>query len=149
MDIKGAGGTPGGIGSFILGFLMMCVGLYLLLNSIVVTQWYGLGMGLFTFHVWGSPLTITSGMILIPFVIGVGMIFFNARSIAGWAIAIASLASLVVGVIANIHFQFRSMTLFDLLCILVLTVGGAGLFLRSLKNQKASKEESGNSTSAE
>jgi len=141
MEINGAGGTPGGIGSFILGFLMMCVGLYLLLNSIVVTQAFGLGMGLFSFAVWGSPITITSGMILIPFVIGVGMIFYNARSIVGWVIAIASLASLIVGVIASIHFMFRPMSLFDLIVILVLTVGGAGLFLRSLGHRKASSDQ--------
>lgn len=140
MDIKGAGGTPGGIGTFILGFLMMCVGLYLLLNSIVVTPWYGLGTSLFSFSVWGNPLTINSGMILILFVIGVGMIFFNGKNILGWIIAVASLVSLVAGVIANIHFQFRSMTLFDLVCILVLSVGGAGLLLRSLVDHKTSKK---------
>jgi len=46
----------------------------------------------------------------------------------------SALAALIVGVIANIHLVFRSMTLFELLTILVLTLGGVGLFLRSLRH---------------
>ena len=133
--IKGAGGSPGGIGSFFIGFLMMCAGFYLLLQSIVVTQMLGLGMGLFHVAFFGGALSITSGMILIPMMFGVGMVFFNARNRIGWALAGGSLVALIVGVISSIHFMMRGMTLFDLLVILILCVGGAGLFLRSLRDQ--------------
>ena len=134
QPIKGAGGTPGGIGSFFLGFLMMCAGFYMLLQSIVVTHVFGIGMGLFHFALFGSSLSITSGMILIPFMFGVGMIFFNARNLIGWALAVGSLAALIVGVISSIHFMMRPMSLFDLLVILILCLGGTGLFLRSLRD---------------
>ena len=140
MTLKGAGGTPGGVGSFIIGFLMMCVGFYLLLQSIMVTQVFGLGMGLFSIGMFGGAFSVTSGMILGPLMLGIGMIFFNLRSIPGWALAVGSLAALIVGVIVNVHFVFRSMSLFDLLVILVLFVGGLGLFLRSLKDM--SRKES-------
>jgi len=133
--IKGAGGSPGGIGAFFLGFLMMCAGFYLLLQSIVVTQVFGLGMGLFHVAFFGGSLPITSGMILIPMMFGVGMVFFNARNLIGWALAVGSLVALIAGVISSIHFVMRGMSLFDLLVILILCVGGAGLFLRSLRDQ--------------
>ena len=133
--IKGAGGTPGGIGSFFLGFLMMCTGFYLLLQSIVVTHAFGIGMGLFHFAVFGGGFSITSGMILIPMMFGVGIVFFNARNLIGWALAVGSLAALIFGVISSIHFMLRPMSLFDLLVILILCVGGTGLFLRSLRDQ--------------
>jgi hypothetical protein len=132
MNIQGAGGTPGGTGSFIIGFLMMCTGFYLLMQSIIVTRSFSLGMGLFHFAFFGGPVTVTSGMILIPLIFGIGMIFFNARSITGWVFAIGSLAALIAGVLANLHIALRTMTLFDLLTILVLFIGGLGLFLRSL-----------------
>jgi len=135
--IKGAGGTPGGIGSFFLGFLMMCVGFYMLLQSIVVTPWFGVGMGLFHFAMFGGGFSLTSGMILIPLIFGVGMIFFNGRNLIGWALAVGSLAALIVGVITSIHFVFRPMSLFDLLVILILTFGGTGLFLRSLRDHSS------------
>ena len=98
MKIQGAGGTPGGVGSFVIGFLMMCTGFYLLMQSVIVTRSFGLGMGLFHFAFFGGPVTVTSGMILIPLIFGIGMIFFNARGVAGWVLAIGSLAALIAGV---------------------------------------------------
>jgi hypothetical protein len=41
--------------------------------------------------------------------------------------------ALIFGVISSIHFRFSYMSAFDLIVILVLSVGGLGLFLRSLK----------------
>jgi len=114
---------------------MMCAGFYMLLQSIVVTQVFGIGMGLFHFAMFGGSLSITSGMILIPLLFGIGMIFFNARNLIGWALAVGSLAALIVGVISSVHLVMRSMSLFDLLVILILCLGGAGLFLRSLRDQ--------------
>ena len=134
--IKGAGGTPGGTGSFFIGFLMMCAGGYLLLQNIIVTERFGLGMCLFQFAMFGGPFSITSGMILIPFMLGIGMIFFNSRNLIGWALAVGSLVALIAGVIANLHFGFRPMSLFDLMLILILFVGGLGLFVRSLRDQR-------------
>lgn len=143
MSFKGAGGSEGGTGSFILGFLMMCAGFYLLLNAIVVTQPWGLGYGLYRFSMWGTPWSITSGMILVPLMIGVAMIFFNARNYIGWALFTGSLAALVIGVIVNINLHMRPMSLFELLGILILTLGGLGLFLRSLKAGKAAFTDEG------
>jgi hypothetical protein len=40
---------------------------------------------------------------------------------------------LVVGVIASINFTLVRMSAFDLLVIIILLVGGIGLFLRSLR----------------
>jgi hypothetical protein len=132
MKLTGAGGTPGGVGSFIVGFIMMCAGFYLLMQSIIVTRSFGLGMGLFHFSFFGGPLTVTSGMILVPLVFGIGIIFYNYRNLFGWALAAGSLAALVAGVLMNLRITIRTMTLFDLLTILALFIGGIGLFLRSL-----------------
>jgi len=140
MKMQGAGGTPGGIGSFILGFLMMCTGFYLLMQSIIVTRSFGLGMGLFHFGFFGGPVTVTSGMILIPLIFGIGMVFYNCRSVLGWALAIGSLAALVAGVLMNLQLTIRTMTLFDLLTILVLFIGGIGLFIRSLRSHGRTEE---------
>ena len=64
---------------------------------------------------------------------GVGMIFYNAKNWFGWGIAGASLVALIFGVIANMTLQLARMSAFDLIVILVLLVGGIGLFLRSLR----------------
>tara|TARA_R110002050_G_scaffold250336_2_gene388259 strand:- start:149 stop:571 length:423 start_codon:yes stop_codon:yes gene_type:complete len=131
--MKGAGGTSGGLGQFFIGLIMMCGGFYMLLNAIHVSSSFGMGMRLYGFSAMGGQYNITSGMVMIPFMFGVGLIFYNGRSIIGWLLSIGSIAALIFGVISSIRFSFRSMTSFDLIIILVLAMGGLGLFLRSLK----------------
>jgi hypothetical protein len=124
---KGAGGTDGGTSQFIVGLIMMIGGAYLLLNGIVVRPSFGGRV----FGIGGMP--VTSGMILIPLMFGIGLIFYNGKSWLGWIIAGASLIALVFGVIANTTVQFARLSVFEILVIMVLLVGGLGLFLRSLR----------------
>lgn len=128
---KGAGGSDGGTSQFLIGLIMMIGGAYLLLNGIVVRPNLAFGARLFGI----GPLPVTSGMILIPLMFGIGMIFYNSRNRLGWIIASAALIALVFGVIANTTLQFAQLSVFDLLVIMVLLVGGLGLFLRSLRDQ--------------
>ncbi len=108
---------------------MLCGGIYLLLNAITVSSHFGFGMRMYGFGRFG----VTSGMILIPFMFGVGMIFYNGKNMIGWLLATGSIVALIFGVISQIQFSFRHMSAFDLIVILILTVGGLGLFLKSLK----------------
>lgn len=125
---RGAGGTDGGIGSFLIGFIMICAGGYMLLNGIILRPQFGFRTPFFTLG--GVP--VTSGMIFVPFIFGIGIIFYNSRNLIGWALAIGSIAAMIFGVIAGTQIQLRPMTAFELIVILVLLVGGIGLFLRSL-----------------
>ncbi|CAM4055496.1 MULTISPECIES: hypothetical protein [Shewanella] len=127
--MRGAGGSSGGIGLFLVGLVMMCGGFYLLLNAISVTSNFSLGYRLYNVGGMG----ITGGTILIPLIFGIGIIFYNARNLLGWLLTLGSLTALIFGVLASVRFNLRTMTTFDLLVILVLAVGGLGLFLRSLK----------------
>jgi hypothetical protein len=131
--MRGAGGSPGGLGRFFLGLVMLVAGGYLFLNAITVTNHFGLGRRLF--H-WGG-FNVTSGMVLVPFLFGVGMIFYNAKNWLGWVLTASSIIMLGIGVISNIQFRLRSMSAFELLTILVLLLGGLGLFLSSLRSLDA------------
>ncbi len=115
------GGTPGGLGHFLLGFAMACVGGYLLTNQVMI-------VGSF----WSFFGANTFGVTLIPMLIGVGLLFFNGKSLAGWALTIAGALFILAGVLVNMHIYFRPATLFDTLVMLVLLVGGLGLIARSL-----------------
>lgn len=128
--MRGAGGTAGGIGQFFVGLVMMIGGFYLLLNSISVVSTFGFGTRLYGVSSFGG-FGITSGMIMFPFMIGIGIIFYNAKNPLGWLLSVGSLVALVFGVISSIRFGFRAMSAFDLMMILILAIGGLGLFLRS------------------
>lgn len=132
--MKGAGGTSGGTGQFFMGLAMMCGGFYLLLNAISVNTYFGMHSNIFGFSMFGNNMGVTGGMIMIPMIFGIGMIFFNGKNWLGWLLFLGSLAAMIFGVITSIHFQLRNMSAFELIVILVLAFGGLGLFLRSLKN---------------
>lgn len=126
MAMSGAGGTPGGIGQFLLGFALAVSGGWLLMNQVVVS---GGSWGL-----WGYN---SFGLSLLPFILGTGMIFFNGKSVLGWLLLLAGLVIIFAGVIVNLRVYFLSTSLFNTLAILVLLFGGIGLIARSLKSQGA------------
>jgi len=127
---RGAGGTSGGTFAFFLGLLMASAGAYLLLDNIVVSSNWGMSVPLYRI---GGGWNVTGGALLIPFMFGVGWIFYNSRAPWGWVLAAGSLAAIIFGVLMNLSISLRSMSLLSLLIILVLLVGGLGLFARSLR----------------
>jgi len=131
MKMRGAGGTSGGEWSFVIGLAMMIAGFYLLFNSITVDTRFGLGMRLYGFGGFG----VTSGMLMIPFIAGVIMIFYSSKNPIGWVLSVGALIALIVGVLAAARFRLSGMTSFDLIVILVLAFGGLGFFLRSLREK--------------
>ncbi|MCP4696271.1 MAG: hypothetical protein GY862_05425 [Gammaproteobacteria bacterium] len=128
--MRGAGGSEGGAGRFIIGLIMMVMGGYLFLDAIHVTNRFGFGASIYNF---GGGFRLTPGIVLIPFLFGIGMIFYDAKNDIGWILVIITLVLLGVGVISNIDFRLRSMSAFELLMILGLGLGGVGLFLSSLR----------------
>lgn len=126
---RGAGGTPGGLGSFFLGLIMAAAGFYLLTNQVHVSTTF-LGHRYFLF---GRVSVSAFGVTLFPFLLGIGLIFFNARSKLGWALAGISLVAIFVGIIATLQVYFAPTTLYVTLIILILLIGGLGLIVRSLR----------------
>lgn len=117
-----AGGTPGGLSHFLIGFAMVCVGGYLLSNQVSVVGSY-----------WSFYGANTFGITLLPLLIGVGILFWGGRSIAGWLLTIAGALFILAGVIANMHIYFQPTSLFNTLVMLILFVGGLGLIARAIQ----------------
>lgn len=123
--LRGAGGTEGGIGMFLIGFLMAVAGAYLLTNQVTVTTGY--------WHLWGYN---AFGLSLLPLIVGIGFLFFDGRSIAGWVLTVAGALIVFVGILMHLDIYFRPTTLFNTLMMLVLLTGGIGLVARSLRPKR-------------
>jgi uncharacterized protein len=119
---RGAGGTSGGVGEFLLGLGMSVAGAYLLTQRVTVSSGY--------WTLWGYN---AFGLSLLPLLFGIGLLFFNGRSIAGWLLTFAGVVIILVGIIANLGIYFQSTSLFNTLVMLVLLAGGIGLVARSLR----------------
>src|SRR6266850_7757415 len=133
----GAGGTPGGVGTFLLGFAFACAGGWLLTNQVVVSsQYFASG-----FMVPVISYRMNSfGLSLIPFIIGIAFLFFDGKSLAGWLLTIAGLVIILVGILMSLHIYFQPTSLFNTLVMLVLLFGGLGLIVRALKAGQLSQE---------
>jgi len=121
------GGTPGGLGHFLLGFAMTCVGGYLLTNQVMVGSGY-----------WNFYGNNTFGITLLPMLIGIGLLFFSGRSTIGWLLTAGGALFIFAGVIANLHVYFQPTSLFNTIVMLVLLAGGIGLIARALRPHRGS-----------
>jgi multisubunit Na+/H+ antiporter MnhF subunit len=120
--MTGAGGTTGGIGMFFGGAALVLAGGYLLLTrvSVVSGGWLFYGYNAF-------------GLTLFPLLIGIGVLFYNGRSILGWLLTAGGTVIILVGIVANLHLYLQPTSLFDTLMMLGLLAAGIGLVARSLR----------------
>ena len=122
QEKSGAGGTPGGVGQFFIGLAMAVAGAYLLLNQVVVTSG--------ALSLWGYN---AFGLSLLPFIVGIGFLFFNGKSWVGWILTFIGLVIIFAAILMNMSIYFRSTSLFNTLVMLVLLAGGIGLIVASLR----------------
>ena len=116
------GGTSGGLGTFLLGFAMVCVGGFLITHQVAIVGSY--------WAFWGGS---TFGITLLPMLIGIAMLFWNGKSVIGWLVTVAGALFILAGIIANMHIYFQPTSLFNTLVMLILLVGGLALIARSLR----------------
>ncbi len=119
---RGAGGTPGGMGSFAIGFVMAVAGAYLLTNQVTVTSG--------SWHLWGYN---AFGLSLLPFAVGIAFLFFSGKSVVGWLLTVAGAVIIFVGILTNLEIYFRATSLFNTILMLMLLFGGVGLVARGVR----------------
>ena len=124
--MRGAGGTEGGVGQFFLGLVMAVAGGWLLTNQVTVTSGF-----------WGYFGHNTFGLSLLPLVLGIGLLFFDGKSVLGWLLTVAGAAIIFVGILVNLRIYFEPTTLFNTLMMLILLAGGLGLVARALRPYKS------------
>jgi hypothetical protein len=128
--IRGAGGTPGGIGQFVAGLLMTGVGAYLILNQVQVTTSWG--------HLWGYN---SFGLSMVPLLVGIGYLFYNGKSVIGWILTLLGFGIILAGILMNMDIYFRPTSLYNTLLMLALLAAGLGLIAKSLRPRSAPEQE--------
>ena len=109
---------------FLIGLGMAIAGGWLLTNQVTLTS-----------SSWHLGSFNGFGLSLIPLVLGIGMLFFNGKSIPGWLLTFAGAVIIFVGILTNLDIYFRPTSLFNTLIMLVLLAGGIALVARSLRSQ--------------
>lgn len=154
--------------TFLLGAVLLSMGAFLFFNQVMVSsQPIGLGRGL-RFgqglgRSWGARyssdfdgggfgggwsggfgmpqgLGDSFGLLLIPLVIGVCLLFALRNQRWGWFFVLASVAAIAVGVLQTLIMRFQPTTLWNLLTMMALIGSGGGLMFRSLRGYDDDKE---------
>ena len=111
---------------FLGGLAMLVVGLYLFTNKASVETSFFVGnLSLF-------GLNVNSGLVIIPFIIGVIWLFAKPGSFGAKLVIGLGFLLIIVSVIASTTIRLQRLTLFEWILYLVLFFGGAGLLLRAL-----------------
>ena len=120
--LNNVGGTPGGLGTFLMGFVMTCIGGYLVMNQVAVVGSY-----------WSFYGPSTFGITLLPLLFGIAMLFWNGRSVLGWILTAGGALFILAGIIANLHIYFQATSLFNTLAMLILLTGGLALIATAVR----------------
>src|SRR6516164_3411141 len=100
-SLSDVGGTSGGLGQFLLGFAMACIGGFLITHQVSIVGSY--------WAFWGGG---TFGITLLPMLIGIAVLFWNGKSVIGWLVTVGGALFILAGIIANLHLYFRATSLF-------------------------------------
>jgi hypothetical protein len=127
------GGTEGGTAPFMAGFglILAALGLYLFFDSVyissvssgVISGWFAGPAG------WD---TASRGIVFVPLLIGIVLLFYNSKLVAGWILLWVGLGVILVEILSRLRFSFGMKT--STFLILLLMVGaGVGLMMRGLR----------------
>jgi|Cm1ome_3_1110798.scaffolds.fasta_scaffold03620_4 hypothetical protein len=118
---------------FFIGFLLLGGGLYWLFNSFTVAGGFGFGMRMFGMHVSG-------GVMLIPLMLGIGLIFFldGKKRFIGYMTAALGLFVIVISLLNSLEFRPKyGTTLYVYVIIFAMIASGAALMIKSTMKKKS------------
>ncbi len=132
--MKGSGGTNGGVGDYVVGFILSAVSLYFFFDSVHVNSG---GLGFFTGLAHsqfrgGNFETSSMGLVFLPFFLGVIALFYNAKPIWAWILMYSGLAILVIEMLSRIRFAMNLKSS-HLIILMAIFAAGVGLMIRSYR----------------
>lgn len=111
---------------FFIGLVMLGAGLFMIFQNINVTSnWGGYFFHIGSFH-------LANGMIMLPLIVGIGMLFLMKRKIFGWAVLAIGVVIVLLSVLMTTHLTWKTTNAYIFVIMFGMTAAGAGLVLREL-----------------
>lgn len=129
-----------GLFQFVGGLAMLVVGLFILSQKVIVSSgFFGAGIQFGNFN-------MNSGLVMIPFIIGIVWLFASGGSFWSKVFTAFSVLLIIAAIILSTRIYLVHLTLYEWILILVLIFGGAGLSARVLftmqgKNRREKEED--------
>lgn len=112
---------------FFVGLLMFGGGLFMILQNAQVTSSWGYG---YFYHIgsWGVP----NGLIMLPLLIGIAMLFMMDRKIFGWIVTALGIIFILLTIIMSVRISWRTTSAYVFIIMFGLVAAGGGLMLKAL-----------------
>lgn len=117
--------------TFFAGLLMFGAGLFMILQNAVVTSSWGHG---YFYHIgsWGIP----NGMIMLPVLIGIVMLFLMERKLFGWIVLVLGIIFILLSIIMSVKIVWRNTNAYMFILMFGLVAAGGGMMLKVLFAKK-------------
>ena len=116
-------GEEGSLGSFVFGAILFGIGVYLIFQNTIISTQFSL-MDLIGFN---PPF----GLVILPLLIGIGVLFFNEKSILGWLITIFGIVTILLGILMGLKIYFKPVSLYQAVLMYGMTAAGIGLIAKA------------------
>ena len=111
----------------LVGLVLIGGGVFWILNSFAVTfTWGSLWSG------WGIHVGMVTGLMLVPLLVGIGLLFFLDRKWIGWTVTAIGVLAILITLLTSVRFHPLSATLWQYVLMFGMVAAGAGLALRAL-----------------
>ena len=114
----------GNILTFFVGIIVFLIGVYLIFQNTVISTGFSL-TGMLGF-------TPNFGIVLLPLLIGIIVLFFNHHSILGWFLIILGILIILMGILMGLRIRFMPVSLFEGIFMFGMTAAGIGVTLKGL-----------------
>ena len=116
--------------AFFCGLLAFGAGLFMILQNVDVTSNWGVAGGGYFFRL--GSFSLPNGLIMLPIIVGIAMLFFMDRKIFGWIVLSLGIVILLISIISSVHLRWRTSNAYVFLVMFALVAAGAGTMLRVL-----------------
>ena len=114
--------------TFFIGLLMLGGGLFMIFQNISVSSSWGYSGHFFSiggFH-------LSNGMIMLPIIIGIAMLFMMERKIFGFIVVSIGIVIVLLSILLTTHISWRSTNGYVFIIMFGMTAAGGAIVLREL-----------------
>lgn len=114
----------GNILTFFGGIVVFLVGIYMIFQNTIISTGFNLT------RVFGFNPSF--GLVLLPLLIGIIVLFFNEHSVLGWFLIIVGIFIILMGILMGLRIRFMPVSLFEGILMFGMTAAGIGISLKGL-----------------
>lgn len=111
---------------FFFGLLMLSAGLFMIFQNLDVRSTWGTGF----LHVGGYSLP--NGLIFLPLLIGIVMLFLMDRKVFGWIFIAVGIIIVITAVIMSVNIRWRTTNAYIFIVMFGLALAGGAMVIRQL-----------------